>query len=113
MKIAFTTKGTEWESKIDSRFGRANYFVFYDEDTQELSSINNKDNENDAHGAGPKAAQILFNNKAQVLITGNGPGGNASTILEKIGVVCYIEAQEITIKEAYNLFKEGKLKKFY
>ena len=112
MKIAFTTKGTEWDSKMDPRFGRTEFFVVYDEDTKELKSVDNRDVENEAHGAGPKAAQRLFELKAEVLITGNGPGGNAATVLQKTGTTCYIGAGEMTIKEAYEAYKENKLNKF-
>ena len=112
MKIAFTTKGTEWTSKMDPRFGRTEYFVVYDEETDSLSSLSNKDVENEAHGAGPKAAQRLAELKANVLITGNGPGGNAATVLQKLGTECYIGAGEMTMKEAYDAYKNGKLNKF-
>jgi len=112
MNIAFTTKGTEWESKMDPRFGRTEYFVVYNEDTKELKSVSNKDVEGEAHGAGPKAAQKLAELKADVLITGNGPGGNAATVLQKLGTECYIGAGDMTIKEAYDAFKAGSLQKF-
>jgi predicted Fe-Mo cluster-binding NifX family protein len=112
MRIAFTTKGTRWESQMDPRFGRAEYFVVYDEDKDELSSVSNKDVENEAHGAGPKAAQKLAEQKVKVLITGNGPGGNAATVLQKIGLDCYIKAGEMTVKEAYEAYKNGSLQKF-
>ena len=112
MKIAFTTNGTEWDSKMDARFGRAKYFVAYDEETKQLTSLDNSDVENEAHGAGPKAAQKLAELKANVLITGNGPGGNAATVLQKLGTDCYVGAGEMTIKEAYDAFKAGSLQKF-
>ena len=112
MRVAFTAKGTEWTSKMDARFGRTEYFVVYDEETKELSSIDNKDVENEAHGAGPKAAQKLSELKADILITGNGPGGNAATVLQKLGTKCYIGAGEMTVKEAYDTFKAGNLQKF-
>ncbi len=112
MKIAFTTKGTEWDSKMDPRFGRTEFFVVYDEETKELSFVDNKDVENEAHGAGPKAAQKLSELKANVLITGNGPGGNAATVLQKLGTDCYIGAGNMSIKEAYDAFKSGSLQKF-
>jgi len=32
MKIAFTTKGTHWQSMIDPRFGRTDYIGLYDEE---------------------------------------------------------------------------------
>ena len=34
MKIAFTTKGTDWDSEMDPRFGRTEYFVIYDEEKE-------------------------------------------------------------------------------
>jgi len=112
MKIAFTTKGTEWDSKMDPRFGRTEFFVVYDEDTKELKSVDNRDVENEAHGAGPKAAQKLAEIKANILITGNGPGGNAATVLQKLGTTCYIGAGDLTMQEAYDSFRKGELKKF-
>jgi len=112
MRIAFTTKGTEWESQMDPRFGRAEYFLVYDEEKDELTSVNNKDVENEAHGAGPKAAQKLAEQSIKVLVTGNGPGGNAATVLQKIGLDCYIKAGEMTVREAYEAYKNGNLQKF-
>ena len=112
MIIVFTTNGTEWDSKMDARFGRAKYFVAYNEETKELTALDNSDVEGEAHGAGPKAAQKLAELKASVLITGNGPGGNATTVLQKLGTECYIGAGEMTIKQAYDAYKSGELKKF-
>ncbi len=112
MIIVFTTNGTEWDSKMDARFGRAKYFVAYNEETKELTALDNSDVEGEAHGAGPKAAQKLAELKANVLITGNGPGGNAATVLQKLGTECYIGAGEMTIKEAYDAYKAGDLNKF-
>jgi len=112
MRIAFTAKGTEWNSPIDERFGRTEYLVIYDEDKGELTSVNNTSIENEAHGAGPKTAQKLFELSPDVLITGNGPGGNAASVLEKANIDCYVGAAQKTIKEAYNAYKNNKLSKF-
>ena len=111
MKIVFTTKGTTWDSKMDPRFGRTEYFLLFDEITKELVHIDNKDSANDAHGVGPKSAQKLFEMEADVLITGNGPGGNAATVLEKAGMDIYIGAGDMTVKDAFDAYKTGKLKK--
>jgi len=70
MKIAFTTKGTTWDSAMDPRFGRTEYFLVYDEDKDELSNYDNSSVEKDAHGAGPKTAQKLYELGAGVLIRG-------------------------------------------
>jgi len=60
MKIAFTTKGTEWDSPMDPRFGRTDYFLIYNEENDELTSIDNTDVAEIAHGAGPRTVQKLF-----------------------------------------------------
>ena len=112
MKIAFTTKGTNWDSQIDARFGRTEFIVIYDEEKDELTSYENNEVKNEAHGAGPKTSQKIFNLAPDVLITGNGPGGNAASVLEKSNIKIYIGAGNLTIKEAYNAFKENKLKEF-
>ena len=83
----------------------------YDEKNDKLSTIDNSDVANEAHGAGPRTAQRLFELKPDVLITGNGPGGNAGTVLKEAGIISYIGAGEMTVKEAFDAFKNNKLKK--
>jgi len=111
MRIAFTTKGTNWDSKMDPRFGRTKYLLIFDEVSKELMSFDNIDSAKDAHGVGPKTAQKLFELHADVLITGNGPGENAGTVLQKAGLEIYIGAGELSVKEAHVAFEKGKLKK--
>lgn len=112
MKIAFTTKGTDWESKMDPRFGRAEFLLVFDEEKEEFTHYDNREIENQAHGAGPQTAQKLFELKPAVLITGNGPGGNAASILEKIGLKIFIYKNEITVKQAFEAYKKDDLKIF-
>ena len=112
MRIAFTTKGTNWDSMMDPRFGRTEFLLVYDEEQSELLHFDNRAIENEDHGAGPKTAQALFDLHADVLITGNGPGGNAAAILENLGVTSYIGAGQLSVKEAYNAYKNKELKKF-
>ncbi len=110
MRIGFTTKGTGWDSPMDARFGRTAFFLVYDEEKNELISIDNRSTEDEAHGAGPKTAQKLSEQNATILITGNGPGGNAATVLEKVGVRTFIGAGEMTVKQAYEAYKNNELK---
>jgi predicted Fe-Mo cluster-binding NifX family protein len=110
MKIAFTSTGTNWDSTIDARFGRTEYFLIFDEETQELSVIDNSAVKNEAHGAGTATAQKIFEINPDVLITGNGPGENAATALKKINMKIFVDAHDMTIKEAYEQYKNGKLK---
>jgi len=112
MKILFTAKGVNWDSKIDPRFGRTEYFFIYDEENDKIETFDNKSIENDAHGAGPKTAQKMTEFGVNVLITGNGPGGNANTVIKQLGIKVYVGAGEKTIKEAYEAYKNNQLKEF-
>jgi len=112
MKIAFTSKGTGWDSKIDPRFGRAMYILLYDDQADELSYYNNSDVENEAHGAGIKTSRKLFEMNADVLITGIGPGGNALSVLEKTGITMFTGADEMLVKDAYQAYLKGELKQY-
>jgi len=110
MKIAFTAKGTEWDSAMDPRFGRTEFLLIYDDQSQDFTSLDNRSIANVAHGAGPQTAQKLFELNPEILITGNGPGGNAARALEQSGIKIYIGAGSMTVKEAYEAFKNGELK---
>lgn len=112
MKIAFTTKGTTWEAAMDARFGRTAFIVLYDEQTNQLTYFDNKAAESEAHGAGAATAKQLFELRPDVLITGNGPGGNASAILQKLPMQIFTGAGEMTMKQAFEAYKNGKLALF-
>ncbi len=112
MKIAFTAKGTNWDAEIDPRFGRTQYILVYDEEKDELKSIDNSEVESHAHGAGPLTSKKIFEAAPNVLITGNGPGGNASEILKKIDLKIYVNASGKSVKEAYLAYKANELDLF-
>jgi predicted Fe-Mo cluster-binding NifX family protein len=112
MRIAFTSKGTDWDSMMDPRFGRTEFLLVYDEEKNELIHFDNRDIEDVAHGAGPKTAQKLFDLKADVLITGNGPGGNAASVLEKAGVKIFTGAGEGTVRQALTAYENNTLNPF-
>jgi len=109
MKIAFTSTGTGWEATIDPRFGRTDFILVYDEEKDELISVDNRQIMQVAHGAGPQTAQKISELMPQVLITGNGPGGNAEAILRQMQLQIYTGAGGMTVREAYNEYKNNKL----
>jgi predicted Fe-Mo cluster-binding NifX family protein len=109
MKIAFTSKGKDLDSIVDARFGRCDYILIYDDQTKEIEIIENTDSSQEAHGAGPKTAQKLFSAKIDVLITGNGPGGNAAKVLERANLKIFIGAADKTINEALASYKDNLL----
>ncbi len=109
MKIAFTTSGKDISSKIDARFGRTDYIQILDENMQVIEILDNTSIAQEAHGAGPKTAQKLYKLKADILITGNGPGGNALSVIQRGETKIYIGAADLTVEEAYFAYKENKL----
>lgn len=112
MKIAFTSKGTEWDSMMDPLFGRTEFILLYDDDKDELTHYDNRAIENTVHGAGPQTAQKLFELDPDILITGNGPGGNAAAVLKRSRVKIYVGAGEMTVREALEEYKKGNLMSF-
>jgi predicted Fe-Mo cluster-binding NifX family protein len=109
MKIAFTSDGPNWDSMIDPRFGRAEYIVVYNDKDQSIEVLDNTDVKNEAHGAGTSTAQKLYNLSPDVVITGNGPGENAFQALKTMKVQIYINAHDMTLADAYELYKQGRL----
>jgi len=108
MKILFTAHGTDWNAQMDERFGRAEYLVVYDEENEKLEAIANDTSSMD-HGAGLQTAQKVAELGVNVIITGNGAGGKVADIIKKTDIKVYIGAKNMTLKEAYEKYKNGEL----
>ncbi len=109
MRLLFTAQKPGWDAQIDPRFGRAAYLVLYDETTGDLESIDNTEAKEVEHGAGTTTAQKVYDLKPDVLVTGNGPGNTAATILKRLPMKIYVGAENQTLREAYQLYKDNKL----
>jgi predicted Fe-Mo cluster-binding NifX family protein len=107
MKIAITTSGNDLDAPIDSRFGRAPKFLIYDTYFDTYHVKDNKQNLNAAQGAGIQAALHLTEERVDCVITGNC-GPKAYATLDAVRIAVYI-CKEGTVKEALELFKNGKL----
>ncbi len=110
MKIVFTAKGDSWDSQMDPRFGRMEFLVTYDEESQILQTATNSETEAMEHGAGLQTAQKVLELKPDVIITGNGAGQKALAILQRSNVKMFVGAGDMTIKEAYEAYKADELK---
>ncbi|MPM58108.1 hypothetical protein SDC9_104937 [bioreactor metagenome] len=109
MKIAITAHGEDRHSALDSRFGRADYFVIYDQETKTWESYPNTQNLEAAHGAGIQAGQSLAKTGAKILITGH-VGPKAFRVLEAEQIAMYSFGDtEGTVEEALSGFLDGKL----
>ncbi|MEA3455539.1 MAG: NifB/NifX family molybdenum-iron cluster-binding protein [Campylobacterota bacterium] len=112
MKIVFTAKGSSWDSPMDPRFGRMDILVIYDEEKEELLAVPSSETEAMEHGAGLQTAKKVLELKPDAIITGNGPGRKALDILHRSNVRIYVGAGEMSLKEAYEAFKDNRLQKF-
>lgn len=110
MRIGFTSTGNTWDSQIDPRLGRTDFIVIYDEETDKIEVHENSDSQSQAHGAGTATVQKIAGMNIDVIITGNGPGGNASIGLSHLKTKVFINAQGMTLKQAYEEYKKGTLK---
>ncbi len=106
MKIAVTSRGTDLDSAVDPRFGRAANILVIDSESLDFEILDNKENANAFQGAGIQAAAKVSGMGAKVLLTGYC-GPKAFQILEaaKIKVVNDMEG---TIRDALRDFNEGK-----
>jgi len=107
MKAVVTSQGRELNSPVDSRFGRAKYFVVVDTETGDFSATDNSQNLNALQGAGIQAGKNVVDLGAQAVITGH-VGPKAFATLQAGSVAIYTGASG-TVAEAIEQFKAGKL----
>jgi predicted Fe-Mo cluster-binding NifX family protein len=84
MKTAITSSGNETTSLFDLRFGRAHSFCIYDDQTGDVSFIENA-NMNAQGGAGTKSAEKMMELGVQKVISGDF-GPKAKTLLDKFEI---------------------------
>lgn len=107
MRIAVTSTGTDLDSPVDPRFGRAAFMLIVDSDTFDYEVLDNKENVNAFKGAGIQAASMISNNKAEVLLTGFcGPNAFKALNAAKIGVANNAEG---SVRDAVAAFLDGKM----
>lgn len=109
MNIVITAQGTDWDAPVDPRFGRTQHFFVLNEETGETRTVDNSEIGGQGHGAGPLAVQKLMDLQADVLLTGNGPGGKAATVMSETGIRVFIGAGEMTVREAVEAYRNGEL----
>ena len=107
MKIEVTSQGTDLDSPVDPRFGRAAYILIVDSETFDFDVIDNQENVNALKGAGIQAARMISEKDAEVLLTGFC-GPNAFKVLKvaKIGVANNADG---SVKDAVKAYLNGKL----
>jgi len=107
MKLVITSQGTDPAGPVDSRFGRARYFILFDTDTEEFKVLDNADQVEAAQGAGVQAAQNVVNGGAEALLTGHC-GPKAFEVLSAAGVKIYSGIKG-TVQEAVQAWRQNEL----
>jgi len=104
MRVCVTSTGTDLDSPIDPRFGRARYFLLVDPETLAVEALENRPG---AHGAGVQATQLLADRGVSTVITG-AVGPNAFDGLSAAGIDVYT-TRSGTAREALVAYREGLL----
>ena len=107
MKICITAQGNDLEAQVDPRFGRCQYFVIADTDTDETDVLENP-NKDGMGGVGVQSGQLMTEKQVKVVLTGN-VGPNAFQTLQAGGIEVITEVSG-TVKEAIEKYKNGELK---
>jgi len=107
MKLVVTSQGTELDSPVDPRFGRARYFVVVDADSGEFSAHDNAQNLNAPQGAGIQAAQAVARLGVETVLTGH-VGPKAFTTLQAANIAVHTGISG-TVRDAIEQFKQGRL----
>jgi predicted Fe-Mo cluster-binding NifX family protein len=103
MKIAITSTGGSMDSLVSEQFGRCQYFIIVDSDTMKFEAISNL-GEQMQSGAGPKAAELIINKGAEVLLTGH-VGDKAEAALKKTDIIVIDGLKgNLKVKDAVNGF---------
>lgn len=109
MKIAVTAMGSNASDPVSTRFGRAPYFViFEDQKAQPVKSIENP-NVQAGGGAGIQSAQSLSDEGVDTVLTGNC-GPKAFQVFGAAGIEIYTDAAG-SVGKALEDFRAGRLSK--
>ena len=102
MKILLATDGKTLESKIAKRFGHANYYLLYDQESKEIEARVNQ-----GHDDNHSSLVDLANEGVMIFIVGN-IGPNAFKVLNDKNTKVYL-VRKFIAKEALNKFLNNEL----
>ena len=107
MKICITSEGDNLDSNVDQRFGRAKYFIFYDDATNQFEAIQNE-NIDGSGGVGVQSGQLVAEKEAKIVLTGGKVGPNAVKTLESAEIDMILNVCG-SVKQAIEQYKSGQL----
>lgn len=106
MKLIVPTESKTLDAPVCPSFGRTPYFILFDTENNTHEFLDNSAAASQG-GAGIKAAQMLVDSGARVLITYRC-GENAANVLKAADVQIY-KAEDGTLEQNIAKYNEGKL----
>ena len=107
MKIAISSTGPDFESEVDPRFGRCQYFMIVDLDDMTFEAVSNTSLAQGS-GVGIQSAKVVADKGAKAVVTGN-VGPNAYQVLSAAGLDVMTGVSG-TVRGAAQQYKNGQLK---
>lgn len=107
MKIAIPSKGQTKTDLVDERFGRASYYVIYDNETNEVSCIDNTAKD-EVSGAGGQAVRLLDKQGVKVVLVPE-VGPKALDALKAFDIKAYTYQKDNTIEKVLEQYQAGGL----
>lgn len=106
MKLAVSSKGKDFDSEVDPRFGRCPYFLVVDTETMNFEALSNE-SAMASGGAGIQAAQDVAKAGVDVVLTGNiGPNAFQTLKAAEIKVITGVIG---TVRETVEKYKSTGL----
>jgi predicted Fe-Mo cluster-binding NifX family protein len=104
MKIVISSSGSDLDSAVDPRFGRAAFLLIIDSESGELiESIDNSTGRDAAQGAGIMAASLVVEKGVQAILTGR-LGPKALAVAEKANIKVVNDCSG-TVRNAIDKFR--------
>jgi predicted Fe-Mo cluster-binding NifX family protein len=107
MRIAISAAASTPDREVDSRFGRAPWFLIHDTESGSWEAVSNQASIEALHGAGIQAAQTVARQGVNAVITGHC-GPKAFQVLAAAGLKVF-RGDARTVKEAVAAFQAGQL----
>ena len=105
MNIVISAQGPEFESPIDPRFGRCQYFAFVDPEEMTLEAVPNP-NLQQSSGVGIRSAQFVCDKGVKAVLTGN-VGPKAQQVLSTAGIEV-LTGVTGTVRQIAEEYKAGR-----
>jgi len=104
MKICITSQANNLDSLVDPRFGRCEYFIIYDTETDQFEAVENP-HVGEGGGVGIRAAELVASKGVKAVLTGNiGPNATQTLQAANIDIISGITGN---VKEAIEKYKKG------